>query len=305
MNGGRDILASNREQNEMTESYNTVVAPSSNNDENLWAYGGRFYVEKYERRCVRGIPLSKELWIAGDGPAGEPANENTGGGGGRYPLMEEYRAKRLGKMNEESDVLWSTAKWFGAHHDIANRPHNACAYGIGRGVTAGELGDYVDREENPEARGSSDPMGYQIEIDPLYKLGGPDPSFTATTGRGEGELRQLESRARSVKICQHLKYRLDCNYRHVVEAVVHRCEMKAIGMAEGNRDGAASAGRMLVRAGLRTATLVRLDITRWEAKSELGVDHAVGPLPDKPGVYTAVMQKAANDDVRQHVRDVA
>lgn len=287
----------------MTESFNTVVAPFSTNDENLWLYGGRFYVEKKERRCVRGIPMSKELWMPGDGPAGEtkPANENVRGG--RYPLLEEYKAKRLGKTDEESDVLWSTAKWFVAHYDIANRAYEACSYGIGRKVDAGELGGFVDAEESEEALGSTDPIGYQIERNVLKALTPlVDPFFI---DRGESDLRPFESRARSGKICQHLKYRLDCNYRHVVDAVIHRCEMKAIGIAEGNKNGAASAGRMLVRAGLRTATLVRWDITRWEAKSELGADHAIGPLPDKPGIYTAAMQKAANDDVRQHVRNVA
>jgi hypothetical protein len=287
----------------MTDSFNTVVAPSPEDDIELWRCGGRFWKSETERRCVRGIPLSKEVWMPGDGPAGEPANENIKGG--RYPLKEEFKAKRLGKMDEESDVLWSTAQWFDTHYDIANRPYKACSYGIGQAVEAGELGDFVDPEEHEEAMGSSDPMGYQIEIDPLYKLGKVDPSFIESTGRGESKLHPLESRARSVKICQHLKYRLDCNYLHVVNAVVHRCEMKDIGMAEGNRDGAASAGRMLVRAGLRTATLVRLDITRWEAQSDFGAVDTVSPLPNKPGFYTIVERKAANDDMRQHVRNVA
>jgi hypothetical protein len=289
----------------MIDSLNTVVSPPTCGGAVLWRASGWVFLRENGnvRRCVRGIPLSKEIWRPGDGKAGEPANENVRGG--RYPLQEEYKAKRLGKTNEESDVLWSTANWFGSHHDIASRPLRACSYGIGQAVKVGELGGFVDAEENEAAMGSTDPFGYQIEIDPLYKLGGPDPSFIPTTGRGESELHPLESRARSIKICQHLKYRLDCNYRHVADAVVHRCEMKAIGMAEGNKDGAASAGRMLMRAGLRTATLVRLDITRWEAKSEIGVNQAVGPLPDKPGTYTAAMQKTANDDVRQYIRNVA
>jgi hypothetical protein len=62
---------------------------------------------------------------------------------------------------------------------------------------------------------------------------------------------------------------------------------------------------MLLRAGLRIATLVRLDITHWEAQSDLGVEQAVGPLRDKPEVNTAAERKAANDDIRQHIRDVA
>jgi hypothetical protein len=233
----------------------------------FWRAGGFVYETATGNfiRCVRGIPIGRELWMQGDGRSGEPKNDNIKGG--RYPFQEEYKAERLGKTDEESDVLWSTGKWLASHHDIANRPYEACSYGIGQAVKVGELGGFVDPDEHEEAMGSSDPIGYGIEIDPLYKLGGPDASFIATTGRGEKDLLPLESRARSVKICQHLKYRLDCNYRHVVDAVVHRCEMKAIGMAEGNKDGAASAGRMLVRAGLRTATLVRLDIARWEAKS--------------------------------------
>lgn len=67
-------------------------------------------------------------------------------------------------------------------------------------------------------------------------------------------------------------------------------------MDECVREGAAAAGRMPVRAGLRTATLVRLDITRWEAQSGFSGAHTIGPLPNKPLVYTATEQTAANDD---------
>ena len=250
---------------------------------------------------MRGVPLTDPLWFAGDGRSGEPANDNIKAGGGRYPLQEEFRSKRLAKTDEEADVLWSTARWFIGHYEIANRPYRACSYGMGRVASGGDLGGYVDREDSA-SKGSSDPMGYQIEIEPLYKLGKVDASFIESTAPGEIKLHPAESRARSVAICQHLKYRLDCNYRYVVDAVVKRCEMKAIGMAEGAKEGAATAGRMFVRAGLRTASLVRFDITRWEANAGAGV---TGPLPDKSDAFTPFLQKAANDDLRQHVRNVA
>jgi hypothetical protein len=131
----------------MTDSTNTVVMPSK--PAVLWRAGGFVYIEKSEnprRCCVRGIPIGKEVWMPGDGPVGEPANENIKGG--RYPLQEEFKAKRLGKTDEESDVLWSTAKWFASHHDIANRPYKACSYGIGQAVKVGELGGFVDPEEH-------------------------------------------------------------------------------------------------------------------------------------------------------------
>jgi hypothetical protein len=297
-------LASNRKQNEMTDSFNTVVAPSREEIE-LWRYGGLYYEEKKgvnTRRCVRGVPIGREIWLPGDGPAGEPANENIRGG--RYPLEEEYRAKRLGKLDDEADVLWATAKWFAGHHEIANREPNACSYGLGRKVDAGELGGFVDAEVNEEAMGSGDPIGFQIEMNVLRSIAPIDTFFVDARDRGESELIGVEHRVRSVKICQHLKYRLDCNYRHLVDAVVNRCEMKAIGLAEGVKEGAAAAGRMFVRAGLRTATLVRLDITRWEVESALGREHTIGPLPRKPEI-TAAMQAAANDDVRRYVRNVA
>ena len=90
--------------------------------------------------------------------------------------------------------------------------------------------------------GSTDPLGYQIEPILLRAIGPVDPHFIDLRERGQSELVGIENRVRSIKICQHMKYRLDCNYRHVADAVVYRCEMKAIGIAEGNKDGAASAG---------------------------------------------------------------
>src|SRR5258708_30634377 len=139
-----------------TEHHHAKLDPTEGGDV-LWRAGGYVFVKnKIARRCVRGIPLSKELWFPGDGKAGEPANENIKGG--RYPLQEEYKAKRLGKTDEESDVLWSTAKWFASHHDIANRPYEACSYGIGQAVKVGELGGFVDPEQHEEAMGSSDPI---------------------------------------------------------------------------------------------------------------------------------------------------
>lgn len=278
----------------MTDSTNALIARARTADRTAqWrlVYTGNI------RRCVRGIPVPESVLAEA-----VPANDNLKGG--RYPLEEEYKAKRLAKTDEEADVLWSTAKWFAGHYDIANRAYEACSYGIGQLTTAGELGGFVDPEEDSAAMGSTDPTGYQVEIDPLYRLGGIDPSFIESTGRGERELYPLERRVRSVKICQHLKYRLDCNYRHTVDAVVHRCEMKAIGLAEGTKEGAATAGRMLVRAGLRTATLIRLDIARWEAQS-MAPKETAGPLPNKPQVFPAIEQRAANDDLRRFVLNVA
>jgi hypothetical protein len=227
-------------------------------------------------------------------------------------LQEEYKANRLGKsfgdvsalFAGEGDVLWATAKWFQTHYDIANGEPEACSYGSGRKVDAGELGGFVDAEEHEEAMGSTDPLGYQIEINFLQAIGGIDPFFIDMQGRGESELGALENRVRSIKICQHLKYRLDCNYRHVVDAVVNRCEMGDIGRSEGLKEGAAAAGRMLVRSGLRTASLIRFDLKRWEALSEFGEEHSISPLPHMPSVFTSAQRKAANDDLR-HVRNVA
>src|ERR1700682_6458713 len=51
---------------------------------------------------------------------------------------------------------------------------------------------------------------------------------------------------------------------------------------------------------LRTATLVRLDITRWESQPGFAKIGVVGPLPNKPLIFSNAAQNAANDDVRQH-----
>jgi hypothetical protein len=276
----------------------------------LWRAGSIVYNDgngRY-RPCIRGIPIGNPVWLSGDGPTGEPKHANDNFRGGRYPLQEEYRAKRLGKYDEEGDVLWATAKWFGSHYELANRDPNACSYGLNRRVDAGELGKFVDLdtdEANADAMGSSDPEGFQTERNLLSLLSPIDPYFIDLKDRGESELVGVENRVRSIEICKKLKYRLDCNYRHIVDVIVNRAELKAVGMAEGAKEGAATAGRMLVRAGLRTASLVRLDTTRWEAQSDLGEDHAISPLPHKPGVYSAAERKAANDDLRLYIRDVA
>jgi hypothetical protein len=304
----------------MTDSIDTVAtSPPKNGNSLLWRAGGIYYYDGNGRYypCVRGVPISDAVRLAGDGRAGEPHYANDNYRGGRYPLREEHRARRLGNSDDkgdllfsksEGDVLWETATWFGFHYEVANREPQACSYGWNPRVDAGELGDFVDRETDEAdeaAMGSSDPEGFQTERNLLSLIAPIDPYFIDLRDRGESEPIGIENRLRSVKICQHLKYRLDCNYRHVVGAVVNRLEMKAIGMAEGVTEGAATAGRMLVRAGLRTAALVRSDITRWEAKSALGDEHAISPLSNKPDVYSATDREAANDDLRMYVRDVA
>jgi hypothetical protein len=291
----------------MTNSIDTVATSSSKKDNLLlWRAGGIVHYDGNGRYypCVRGIPTSDTVRLSGDGPNElRPANDNFRGG--RYPLQEEYRARRLGKYHEEGNILWATAKWFGFQHDLANREPNACSYGLNRRVAAGELGDFVDAEDNAEAMGSTDPLGFQTERNLLSLIAPVDPYFIDLKDRGESELVGIENRVRSIKICKHLKYRLDCNYRHLVDAVVNRFELKTIGMSEGVTEGAATAGRMLVRASLRTATLVRSDIIRWEAKSARGDEDAISPLPNKPDVYSVNERKAANDDLRKYVREVA
>jgi hypothetical protein len=286
---------------------NTLSANPPEQGATLGRAGGifRYDLNGNHRRCVRGIPIGDAVWLAGDGRGGEPKHANDNFRGGRYPLREEHRSRRLGRYDEEGDVLWETAKWLGFHYDLANREPQACSYGLNRRCDAGELGDFIDGETDPEAMGSSDPLGFQTERNLLSLIAPIDPYFIDLKDRGESELIGVENRVRSVKICQHLKYRLDCNYRHVVDAVVRRFEMKAVGISEGVIEGAAAAGRLLIRAGLRTATLVRSDITRWEEQSELGEEHAISPLPNKPDFYSTSQRKAANDDLRMHVRDMA
>ena len=118
---------------------------------------------KVPTRCVRGVPV----WLSGDGKAGEDKPKKNIGG--RYPLEEEFKAKRLGKWSDEDGiifgmsegvVLWETAKWFSAHYELANRPLLACSYGIGTVASGGDLGGYVDREAEG-SKGSSDPEGFQ------------------------------------------------------------------------------------------------------------------------------------------------
>lgn len=187
----------------------------------LWRAGGFVFVKgQTTQRCVRGVPLTKELWLSGDGPAEEPANDNVKGA--RYPLEEEFKAKRLGKWSDkdgsmfdmsEGAALWKTTKWFLPHYELANRPYKACSYGIGQLVTAGDLGGYVDPKDDEAAKGSTDPMGYQIEMDPLSVIGGIDASFIESTGPGESKLHPAESRTRSVKICQEISARLQLSAR--------------------------------------------------------------------------------------------
>jgi hypothetical protein len=299
------------ERKQMPSTVDNFVASSPKNVGNLlWRAGSIVYNDGNGRYlpCVRGIPISDAVWLSGDGPGGEPKYANDNFRGGRYPLQEEYRAGRLGKYDEEGDVLWATAKWFGFHYDLGNREPNACSYGLNRRVDVGELGKFVDLntdETNVETMGSSDPEGFQTERNMLSLMAPVDPYFIDLKDRGESELVGIENRIRSFEICRKLKYRLDCNYRHIVDVVVNRAELKAVGMAEGAKEGAATAGRMLVRAGLRTASLIRSDMTRWEANSELGEDHAISPLPNKPDVYSPAEREAANDDSRLYIRDVA
>src|SRR6266851_1684601 len=149
----------------MTDSNNTLIAlPRAEDRTAQWqlVHTGNI------RRCVRGIPVEKEIISATD----RPANDNSRGG--RYPLQEEYKARRLG-IESEGDVLWATSKWFAGHYDLANRSPDACSYGLSRKVDAGELGGFVDAEESEEARGSTDPLGYQIENNLLRAIAPVDP----------------------------------------------------------------------------------------------------------------------------------
>jgi hypothetical protein len=254
---------------------------------------GTVFSEK-SRRCIRGIPIGRSVWLPGDGPDGEPKYANDNHKGGRWPLMEEYQAGRLGKCDSEGKILMATARWFADHYSLANRPADACRNQY-RTVSHGELGEYVDFA----TADSTNPDGIQFDRDPIQRLFGVDQDTIPAYGRDLEALIGVEHRVRSKQICQHLMYRLDCNYRHVVEAVINHAEMKDIAKAEGA--SGAVAGRMFVRAGLRTASLVRLDLHRWEGREK----PPIGPLPDKPGVYSASVRKAANDDMRHYVRDVA
>ncbi|MBB4427096.1 hypothetical protein GGD66_005672 [Bradyrhizobium sp. CIR48] len=217
---------------------------------------------------------------------------------GRYPLKEEYRALRLGKYPEENDILWATAKWFEGIYSAANR--DAAATPSPFYASVGELGGFKNKEL-PDAMGSSDPLGQQVERFPIPLRGEVLPSLIKPNVRRADSLYMAEERIYARQVCQHVKWRLDCSYRHLVNAVVYQWEMKDIGADE--RFPNAATGRALVRAALRTTSLVRSDLARWDAMSERGERHAVGPLPDKL-VYSAQHRKAANDDMR-HIRDVA
>ncbi|MCK1640460.1 hypothetical protein IVA95_23460 [Bradyrhizobium sp. 157] len=254
---------------------------------------GTVFSEK-SRRCIRGIPIGRSAWFSRDGPAGEPeyANDNHRG---RWPLMEEYRAGRLGKCESESKVLWSTAKWFAGVYQLANRQADACGNQYCTSGFPGELGETVD----PRTGAVSEPEGIETERDPVQRWFGVDPNTVPAYGRELEALFRVEYQLQARKTCQHLKYRLDVNYRHVVRAVIEQAEMKDIAQAEG-ASGAAK-GRAFVRAGLRTASLVRIDLARWEENET----SAIGPLSSKAGVYPPSMRRAANDDMRRYVRDVA
>jgi hypothetical protein len=164
----------------MTDSNRVIVESRADMNVGRW----RLVYTGDTQRDVRGVPVTK---IMNDNPP-PPVGQR-----GRYPLQEEYKANRLGKsfgdvsalFAGEGDVLWATAKWFQTHYDIANGEPEACSYGSGRKVDAGELGGFVDAEEHEEAMGSTDPLGYQIEINFLQAIGGIDPFFIDMQGRGE------------------------------------------------------------------------------------------------------------------------
>lgn len=229
-----------------------------------------------------------------------PATSKEGGSTsvGRWPLDEEYRAIRLGKCPDENGVLWATAKWFKNMYSAAQRDPATIPSPFYASVP--ELGGFKDKEL-PEAMGSIDPLGHQLERYPGPLQGNIFPSLIRPNVRRSDSLYPAEDRTHAIQVCQHIKWRLDCSYRHLVNAVAYHWEMKDIGADEGFSN--AATGRALVRAALRTTSLVRLDLARWDAKSERGERHAVGPLPDKP-VYTLEQRKAANDDMRQ-IQDVA
>lgn len=197
-------------------------------------------------------PSSEPLWLPGDGPAGEPKYDNVRSG--RYPLEEEYRAGRLGKYSAESAILWATAGWFERVHDLAMRPANAANYGVNR-VTSADIGGFVDKN-TPDAMGSTDPMGYRIERDPLARLCERQPSLLL----GSVTTYPIEERTAAIQIRRELKRRLDCNYRHLQWAVIDHREMKDIGIEEGMKSGAAAAGRSFVHSALRTASIFRTEL---------------------------------------------
>ena len=255
---------------------------------------GTVFSEK-SRRCIRGIPIGSSIWLPGDGPAGEPSFANDNLPDGRWPLREEHRAGRLGASEEEGRILWSTATWFAGHYHLANRAETSCKNSYRTISLSGELGEVIDDETSETAR----PDGIQFERDPMQRWFGVDPNTIPPNGRDLEALFEVEQRLQSRQICQRLKYRMDVNYKHVVSAVIDKLEMRDIARFECAADPA--AGRMLVRAGLRTASCVRSDLERW-ADRDCGL---LGPLPDKPEVYPKSMRRAANEDMRQYVRDIA
>jgi hypothetical protein len=93
----------------MTDSSNTIIAPPRPEDR---TYQWRLVYTGNIRRCVRGIPIVPVLPL--------PTNDNLTGG--RYPLQEEFRAKRMAKTDEEAEILWSTSRWFKSHYEMQIGP---------------------------------------------------------------------------------------------------------------------------------------------------------------------------------------